>query len=272
MTDMVILLIIFALLAIAYILSTACRKGHPGWDKLCGWSYAHRGLYGGGVPENSMEAFRLARDGGYGVELDVHLLSDGALAVIHDSLLQRTTGADGRVEDLSSEQLKDYCLEGTDNTIPTLQQVLELFSGCAPLIIELKPVGGNYAMLCKKTCAVMDGYEGPYCMESFDPRCVVWLKKNRPDIIRGQLTENYFKSESSRLPAFLKFMLRHQMLNFTTMPDFVGYYFSDRKTLSNVLVRRLWGAHGVAWTLKNKADYDTAVMEGWIPIFEGFKP
>ena len=56
------------------------------------------------------------------------------------------------------------------------------------------------------------------------------------------------------------------------MPDFVAYRYSDRKTFSNLLVRKIWGIQGVSWTLKNRDEYDAAVKEEWIPIFEGFEP
>ena len=102
------------LLAVLYVLSTMCRKGHKGLKGLQGWSYAHRGLHGNGIPENSMAAFRAALEGGYGIELDLHLMKDGKLAVFHDNTLDRTTGKPGRLEDLTAEDLVNYPLEGTD--------------------------------------------------------------------------------------------------------------------------------------------------------------
>ncbi len=267
-----IIIVVLAILFLLYLLSTTGRKGHPGFRTIEGWSYAHRGLHDDILPENSMAAFKAALENGYGIELDIHLLKDGNLAVIHDSRLKRTTGAEGEIEDLTTEQLTDYRLEETGETIPEFRQVLELFDGKAPMIIELKAAGGNHDRLCQAACAMLEGYEGPYCMESFDPRCVFWLKKNRPDIIRGQLTEDYFATGESRLNWLLKFALKHQMLNFLTRPDFVAYRFADRKTIGNTFARKFWGIRGVTWTLKNREDYDTAVSEGWLPIFEGFRP
>lgn len=267
-----IILIILVLVAALYALSTMCRRGHKGLEALRGWAYAHRGLHGNGVPENSMAAFRAALEGGYGIELDVHLMKDGKLAVIHDASLKRTAGADVRIEDLTEADLPDYTLEGTEETIPLFSQVLELYAGKAPLIIELKAEKGNHAALAKAVCDLMDSYQGPYCMESFDPRCVAWLTKNRPDIVRGQLTENFAANPRSPLPMYLKFILTHQMENFLIRPDFVAYKFADRKTLSNFLARKIWGAQGVTWTLKSQEEFDTAVAEGWLPIFEGFRP
>ena len=272
--DLIIAAAILTLLLtlfVLYVLSTIGRKGHPDLPKLRGWAYAHRGLHGNGVPENSMQAFRLAKEAGYGIELDIHLLKDGSLAVFHDSPLVRTTGAEGRIEDLTAEDLKNYRLEGTDETIPLFQDVLDLYDGAAPIIVELKEVG-NCADLCEAACKMLDEYKGAYCLESFDPRCIGWLRKHRPDLIRGQLTENYFRGSKAKLPWYLKLVLRHQMLNFLTRPDFVAYRFADRKTFSNTLCRKLWGMQGVTWTIKTKADFDTAVAEGWLPIFESFNP
>lgn len=266
----IIIGIVLLLLVVAYFLAIRGRSGHPGLKGLQGWSYAHRGLHGHGVPENSMAAFRAALEGGYGIELDVHLLKDGNLAVMHDSDLLRTTGAPGKMEDLTTKDLEAYHLDGTEETIPQFRQVLDLYAGKAPLVVELKVSGNNYAALTEAACAMMDTYKGAYCMESFDPRCLLWLKKHRPDIIRGQLSENYF-STKNKLPFILKLILSKNLGNFLTKPDFIAYRYRDRRsTLSNRLCMRRMA--GVSWTVVTQEEFDTAVKEGWIPIFEGFRP
>ena len=103
----------------AYILSTQGRTGHPGLAALRGWNYAHRGLHDETKPENSMAAFRAALEHGYGIELDIHLMKDGNLAVIHDCSLERVAGADVKITDLTAEDLPNYRLCGTDETIPS---------------------------------------------------------------------------------------------------------------------------------------------------------
>ena len=84
----------------AYALLLRPRRNHPGWDALSGVRYAHRGLHDMslGIPENSMAAFRRAVEHGFGAELDVHLLADGELAVIHDSSLARVCGKPEHIE------------------------------------------------------------------------------------------------------------------------------------------------------------------------------
>lgn len=271
MTALYIILGLAVVVCGGYILMIRCRKGHPGLEALQGHSYAHRGLHGNGIPENSMTAFRLALEKGYGIELDVHLMKDGTLAVIHDASLLRTAGVDVKIEDLTLEDLDNYRLEGTEEKIPLFDEVLDLFEGKAPMIIELK-AHGNAGPLTEAVCNRLERYSGVFCLESFDPRCIYWLKKNRPQLIRGQLSEDYSKNPKRHAPAALEFLLAHQLENFLTVPDFVAYRFSDRNLLGVRLVRKIWGAQGVTWTIKSQEDHDAAVAEGFLPIFEGFEP
>lgn len=264
-------LIVPLLLAAAYLLSLRGRTGHPGMAQLQRFRYAHRGLHNVERPENSMAAFRAALESGYGIELDVHLMKDGNLAVIHDSSLKRTAGADVRIEDLTLEQLDAYRLNGTDEKIPLFSQVLQLFAGKTPLIVELKCENNNYVALCEAAMALLDQYDGAYCVESFDPRVVLWLKRNRPNVIRGQLAENWFKVKNS-MPGLLKFLLACLTGNFIITPDFTAYKFADRKMFGIDICRKLWKVQGVSWTIRTPEDLKTAEQEGWIPIFEGFIP
>ncbi len=258
-------------LLILYALVVMGRRGNPRLKSLRDFGYAHRGLHGDGVPENSMIAFRKALEQGYGIELDLHLLKDGDLAVIHDHPLERTTGSEGVIEELCAGDLTNYRLEGTEEAIPTFRQVLSLFDGKAPLIVELKATQNNYKALVDAAMAQLKDYRGAYCIESFDPRCIWYLRTRYPQVVRGQLTENYFKSQG-KLPWILKLFMTYQLFNFLTCPDFVAYRFSDRKNMGNFLVRKLWGVQGVTWTLKTPEEYKMAVKEDYLPIFEGFTP
>ena len=268
---MIWVLIIALALAAGFLLALRGRRGHPGWKDLLGWNYAHRGLHDEALPENSMAAFRAAPEQGYGIELDLHLIKDGSLAVLHDHTLKRMTGREGKIEDLTAPELKTCFLQGTQETIPLFEDVLALFDGKAPMIIELKSDGTNVSALCEAAMAALKDYHGPYCIESFDSRCLMWLKKHAPQVIRGQLAEDYLH-EKTILPWPLAFAVTYNLENFLTVPDFLAYRFNNRTLLPNRICRKLWGIQGVTWTLRNQADFDTAVAEGWVPIFEGFRP
>lgn len=269
-----VIISLFALTAVLILLYLWClkgRAGHPGLPELRRWNYAHRGLHDADNPENSMAAFRAALAGGYGIELDIHLMRDGNLAVIHDSSLKRIAGADVRIEDLSTQDLTSYHLAGTGERIPLFVDVLDLFAGRAPLIVELKVADGNYADLCQAACRLLDSYNGPYCIESFDPRAVAWFRKHRPDVIRGQLSENWM-GKKLPVPAVLRWILTYHISNIYTRPDFIAYKYADRKVFGTEICRKFWNLQGVSWTLKTPEEYAIAVEEGWIPIFEGFRP
>ena len=269
------LLILLALLVLGelYTLSLRCRRGHPDWTYLRLWRYAHRGLHcKPAVPENSLAAFRRAVEAGFGAELDVHLMRDGHLAVIHDSSLRRTAGADVAVEDLTAEELKQYRLEGTDETIPLLEEVLPLFRDRAPLIVELKSERGNYNELTAATVALLERYRVRCCVESFDPRCLMWLRKNRPEIVRGQLSQQFLRHEGISLGKLRQFILGNLLMNFLTVPDFIAYRFSDRDCLSLRWCRRFYRVREVNWTIRTAGEMAAAERAGNLVIFEQFNP
>lgn len=259
------------LLFFLYIFSLSGRRRNPGLEPFRSFRYAHRGLHDSVHPENSLSAFQAAVDHGYGAELDVHLLKDGSLAVFHDSDLFRVTGKQGHIQDLTAEDLSGYPLSGTEQTIPLFSQVLSVFCGKTPLIVELKVDDNNYGPLCDAVCKMLDGYSGRYCLESFDPRCIRYLRKHYPDRIRGQLSEDYL-GRGAKSPFLVKLLCGWLMTNFLTKPDFIAYRFEDRKNLHCTIARKLWGIQGVSWTLKTKEDFESAVSEGWIPIFENIIP
>ncbi len=265
---MIYLLIVIAVLIILYIYALSGRVGFADFSDFKKVRFAHRGLHGNGVPENSLWAFKRALDRGYGIEFDVHLMADGELAVIHDHSLKRTTGEDINIEDLNLEELGNYRLEGTAEKIPTLKEVLELYEGKYPLIIELKPTAENVDKLCLNTAYLLKSYKGKYCVESFDPRCVRWFKKHSPQIIRGQLSQNYFKSKNKKISLFYQIIMTLLLTNFITKPDFVAYRFSDRNALSFKICTNFHKLQGVSWTIRGEENIVQAEKENIIPIFE----
>jgi glycerophosphoryl diester phosphodiesterase len=266
--------VLLALLALDLLLTLAVRgrKGHPKWPLLRQYRYAHRGFHRKPeIPENSLPAFRRALERGWGAELDVHLLKDGTLAVMHDSSLRRTAGADVQLEDLTREELAQYRLEGTDNPVPLFDEVLALFEGKTPLIIELKTARGNHLALTKAVCERLDSYGGDFCIESFDPAAVRDLKKLRPGICRGQLSTNFLRDRNG-LPWYKACIAANLFCNFLTVPDFIAYHFPDRDNFFLRTCVRDWGVQEVSWTIRSKKDLLEAEREGCIPIFERFDP
>ena len=107
----VVCLCIIVLLLVLYLFSLRGRRYNYQKKSFLHIRYTHRGLFKRGfIPENSLSAFKNAVIKGFGIELDVHLLADGSLAVIHDHSLERTTGQKGTVEELTAADLSKYKL------------------------------------------------------------------------------------------------------------------------------------------------------------------
>ena len=274
---MIYLLILLILLVLAEIfaLLTVCRRGHSYWKMLRQYRYAHRGYHGKDLgPENSLKAYREAIRRGFGVELDVHLMKDGHLAVIHDASLRRTAGADVLAEDLTAAELKQYRLDGTEEEIPLLEEVLPLFQESGlPLVVELKAERGNHDALAEAACAVLDEFRVLYCIESFDPRCIRWLKKHRPEIVRGQLSENFLRhGDGGNMPKALLWALGNLLTNCLAKPDFIAYRFSDRNNFCLRWCRWFYKVQEINWTITKKEEMQEAESAGNLVIFQDFDP
>ena len=263
--------IVVAALCLILFWMISPRLKKPDWDPLLGRNYAHRGLHTAdqSVPENSLAAFALAAEKGYGIELDVQLTADRKIVVFHDSTLLRVCGIDRPLRDLTFAQLQEIPLAQTGEHIPLFSDVLQLVNGRVPLIVEIK----HYYLrqqLCEMTAALLDRYQGAYCIESFHPLIVRWFKKNRPQVIRGQLAENYGKSKS--LSPAAGFFAGNLLTNFLARPDFIAYRFTHRGRFTLRICCNLLGARRVYWTLRAQEELSAAAEENAIGIFENFIP
>ena len=241
--------------------------------------YAHRGLYDNrrGIPENSMAAFRLAKEHGYGIELDVQLSRDGIPVIIHDNTLDRVvrnsegTPVSGKTTDYTLDELKQFHLLDSEERIPAFAEVLELINGEVPLIVEMKTGDGDHQVpVCEKADALLQNYNGPYVVESFNPFAVAWYRRNRPEIIRGQLSEAFTKNPKYRRPSALasEFLL----FDGITRPDFIAYNAKHWKNPSRNVTRKLFHCPAVAWTIQSQEELDAMRPHFDLFIFEGFLP
>ena len=242
------------------------------WQHLTRWDYANRGLYVNehGIPENSMAAFRRAVDKGYGIELDVHLTADNQLVVFHDDTLIRMCGMNKKISSFLYSDLMQLRLLGTEEGIPLFKDVLELIDGKVPLIIELKVDGSNQNLLCPLVWQLLSRYKGDYCIESFHPFVLQWFKRHEPQVVRGQLSCNFFK-ENPHCDIVL-FLMSNLMTNFFTHPDFIAYKYLDLDNPAVIYNRKLFHIMTVVWTIPGKPTYDRFKNKVDVMIFEGFEP
>lgn len=265
---MIIVLWILFVLCCFYLFLIAPRVPRRSLKGLAGL-YAHRGLWNEERPENSLPAFRAAVGAGYGIETDVHITRDDQLVVFHDDSLKRMCGDSRNLPDCTLAELRQLRLKGTDETIPTFDEFLDAAGGKVPLVIEIK-TDKRITPLCEKVNERLSRYEGPYCIESFDPRAVRWYKKHRPDVIRGQLTFGLVKpSKMPKTP--ITRLLASQIGNALGRPDFMACEHETDHSLPLRLVR-LYRPHLAAWTIRSQEEMDKAKGRYEILIFEKFVP
>ena len=139
-------------------------------------------------------------------------------------------------------------LNGSEEQIPTFKEVLALVDGKIPLLVEIK---SDHAVfdVCRKTAELLDGYTGAYMIESFHPLAVNWFRKNRPSVVRGQLSARLFK-KGDRTPSM--FLVQNLLLNFLARPDFVAYDYHHRNGYSFSLCRFFHRPYTVAWTVRDQ--------------------
>ncbi len=159
--------------------------------------YAHRGLHGDGVIENSRAAVLAAVQAGYGVEIDVQLSLDGAAFVFHDPTLDRLTGSRGALRSLASRDLSAIPLSGSDETIPRLEEILALVDGRVPILIELKAQGGHALQLCVAVRHALASYRGQAAVMSFDGNVSRWFAAHGDHIVRGLIMSAKVRSEEA---------------------------------------------------------------------------
>ncbi len=260
-------------LVLAWLWLIAPQLWHrPSFRVFRTFDYAHRGLHNlkNGVPENSSKAFRLAELAGFGMEFDLQLTKDKRVVIHHDSTILRSCGVDRAIAEMDYAELSGYRLFGTQETIPLFSQVLGALHGDTPLIIELKSYN-DPAELCGQVMKELEGYKGLYCVESFDPRIVRWFRKNRPEVIRGQLMGRFKKGDDgmSRAGAFCA---RNLLTNWYARPHFEAYHLGTRDIPAMWAVKNLLGMQEVSWTIRSQEEYDKAKALGSLVIFEHILP
>lgn len=217
--------------------------------------FAHRGLHGPGVPENSLAAFRSAIEAGAGIECDVRLTSDGQVVVFHDHDLRRLCASALAVEATPAGTLTKQRLFDTGEHIPLLADLLALVAGKAPILIELKCRGGNAAALARAVVDDLCDYTGGVGLMSFEPAVGRWLARHSSATRRGLVI-------SRNASAFDRWRcLRASSAQFLAI---------DCGVIDRPWVARARKSKWIySWTIRSLADRETAEVHADAPIWEG---
>ncbi len=224
--------------------------------------FAHRGLHGPGIPENSPAAFAAAIARGMGIECDIQRSGDSQAMVFHDWELDRLTGESGPVIQRSAAQLGAIRLSGGEDCIPTLRQLLDRIAGQVPLLIEVKSrKDARIAANCLAVRRVLEGYQGAHAVMSFDPRVPAWFKEHSPQTVRGLVVT---EENNKTLVAAIR---RHFAL-WHARPDFLAYDIRDLPSRF-AAAQRSRGLPVATWTVRSPELRERASQHADAPIAEG---
>ena len=240
------------------------------WERLFEPAIAHRGLWSpGGAPENSLAAFQAACSHGYGIELDVQLSADGEAMVFHDYTLQRLTGAEGRLSDRSAADLGKLRLSGTDETIPTLLEVLTLVGHRAMVHIELKTPAGEVGPLEQRVHEIIIDHAGPLAVIGFNPYSHAWFAQHFPNVLRGLDSYGYADDSARKMaPELRQSYARLEQISIAR-PHFLALGV-DMLPSPKAAQLREGGMPVVAWTVRSAEQWTSLKPHCDNLVFEGF--
>ena len=236
--------------------NTDALFGNPGDTVMV---IGHRGA-AGLAPENTASAFQAAADLGVPFELDATLSQDGELVVIHDDSLERTTTGQGAVAATVWADIKGLDAGSwldsrfTGEPVPRLADVLERFGPQVVIDIEIKspPPGTGVEPIAKATVDAIraSGLESQCFVTSFNPFVLEAVKKEAPEVIRGQLTGTF---KGADLKWYEKLALRNLALNGKATPDLIAAEasFLEERGYHYVRAMKRRGYRVLAWTVND---------------------
>ncbi len=141
----------------------------PDW--LTAAPVAHRGLHDAarGIVESTPSAFSAAISGGFAIETDLQLSSDGEAMVFHDDTLTRLTERSDDIRTLSAAELKTVRYKDTTDRMITLGDLCDMTNGRVPLVVEIKSRFDGDRRLIRRIAEIVRAYQGPLALMSFDP-------------------------------------------------------------------------------------------------------
>ena len=154
---------------------------------------AHRGA-SAYAPENTLASFVLAADQrADGIELDAKATQDGALVVMHDRTVDRTTHGEGGVSDLTLSEIKrldagsKFDRQFAGEPVPLLEEVFEAVGGRLLMNIELTNYFSRWDGLELKVVDLIRQHHllDRVIVSSFSPFSLRIVKRNEPRIVCG---------------------------------------------------------------------------------------
>lgn len=240
-------------------------------DWLVARPIAHRGLHSGSAVENTHSAFTAALTQNYAIECDLQITKDYEAVVFHDDDINRLLDGRGLVKDYSLKELKATAFKLGKDRVQSLGELLEQVDGAQTLIIELKSHWDGDQSLTHRAMEVLQNYQGPYALMSFDPEMVACIAERSPITVRGITADRVVDPYYNPLPLAQRIAMRNFEHLSQTRPHFVSYDFKGLPFAPVTAIRNA-GHPIITWTIESPSDAAAALRYCDQVTFQGYHP
>jgi len=240
-------------------------------DWLVARPIAHRGFHdkAKGVIENTEAAFAAAIAQDYAIECDLQLSADGEAVVFHDDTLNRLTEVRGAVNARTVRELKKVAFKNANARMQTLVEMLDQVAARATLVIEIKSHWDGDMRLAERALAILEAYEGPYALMSFDTDIIAHVRERSPLTVRGIVADRTTDAYYAHLPLARRLELRSLSHADRTRPHFVSFRAAELP-FAPIGKLRDAGLPIVSWTIRSPTQAAHARRYSDQITFEGF--
>ena len=211
--------------------------------------------------------------GNFSIEVDIQLTADGEAMVHHDDALGRLTEGSGALLGKSAAELRAVKFKNTTERMMSLDDLLTLVAGRAPLVIEVKSHFDGDRKLVKRMADVLASYSGPVVGMSFDPDQVLALREFAPNLPRGIVAQrNYDDDYWKKLTREQRVSMLYLRHAFRTEPHFVAFWVNQLPAPAPWIARNIFGCPLLTWTVRTPEQREWAARYADQMIFEGFVP
>ena len=235
---------------------------HADLEALIRQPVAHRGLHDGNhaVWENTLSAFEAAISRGFAIECDLQYAADAVPVVFHDDDMERLCNIKADVRAKSSGELGLMSIGGTRDKVPSLAKMFSLVRGRVPIVLELKGREGDDEGFASSVLELVEDYNGPLALMSFDH----WLLRDLKEI--GTNRPVGLTAEGTKREDFIA----HEQAMMLGL-DFISYNIMHLPN-DYITLQRSKGIPVITWTVRNAAQQAHSAAHTEQITFEGFDP
>ncbi len=226
---------------------------------------ARCGLTNQNFPENTLGAFKETIAHGYAVMISIQMLDDETIVCFNDISLARLTKQSGYTSKLIKTDLENTFINGTEHSIPTLEEALATVNGKEPILFNIINDNG-ITKFCSNFMKMLSEYSGDYAIMSTNPTTVEWFKNNAPTVLRGIKS---CKFKIKKLGSLSTRKLQKLKFNKECDPNFICYNGRD---LPNRHVKKYHNLPLIAYHITSLEQYIDIVPHCDNIIFSGFIP